>query len=78
MTTRKEPDMSDKHAPAADSSLPLWRRLHTLLRSDGSRDPGQRETDSARMDLGYEAAYALPAGSEGTDSAGATSTDRAG
>ena len=63
--------MSDKHTPAADSSLPLWRRLHTMLRSEGSRDQdGPRETDSARMDLGYEAAYALPAGSERSDDGG--------
>jgi hypothetical protein len=71
--------MSDKHTPAADSSLPLWRRLHTLLRSEGSRDQdGPRETDSARMDLGYEAAYALPAGSEWRDDGASASTDRAG
>ena len=73
--------MSDKHTPAADSSLPLWRRLHTLLRSEGSRDQdGPRETDSARMDLGYEAAYyALPAGSERSDNGGSSAgPDRAG
>lgn len=71
--------MSDKHTPAADSSLPLWRRLHTMLRSEGSRDQdGPRETDSARMDLGYEAAYALPAGSEWRDDGASASTDRAG
>lgn len=72
--------MSDKHTPAADSSLPLWRRLHTMLRSEGSRDQdGPRETDSARMDLGYEAAYALPAGSERSDNGGSSAgPDRAG
>ncbi len=71
--------MSDKHTPAADSSLPLWRRLHTMLRSEGSRDQdGPRETDSARMDLGYEAAYALPAGSERSDNGGSAGPDRAG
>lgn len=71
--------MADKHTPAADSSLPLWRRLHTLLRSEGARDQdGPRETDSARMDLGYEAAYALPAGSEWRDDGASASTDRAG
>ncbi|GAB1434547.1 hypothetical protein ABIC99_003223 [Sphaerotilus sulfidivorans] len=71
--------MSDKHTPAADSSLPLWRRLHTMLRSEGSRDQdGPRETDSARMDLGYEAAYALPAGSERSDDGGSAGPDRAG
>ena len=71
--------MSDKHTPAADSSLPLWRRLHTMLRSEGSRDQdGPRETDSARMDLGYEAAYALPAGSERSEDGGSAGPDRAG
>ncbi|SIR45174.1 hypothetical protein SAMN05421778_110101 [Sphaerotilus natans] len=71
--------MADKHTPAADSSLPLWRRLHTLLRSEDARDQdGPRETDSARMDLGYEAAYALPAGSEWRDDGASASTDRAG
>lgn len=71
--------MSDKHTPAADSSLPLWRRLHTMLRSEGSRDQDSpRETDSARMDLGYEAAYALPAGSERSDNSGSAGPDRAG
>lgn len=72
--------MSDKHTPAADSSLPLWRRLHTMLRSEGSRDQDSpRETDSARMDLGYEAAYALPAGSERSDNGGSSAgPDRAG
>lgn len=71
--------MSDKHTPAADSSLPLWRRLHTMLRSEGARDQdGPRETDSARMDLGYEAAYALPAGSERSDNGGSAGPDRAG
>ncbi len=71
--------MSDKHTPAADSSLPLWRRLHTMLRSEGSRDQDSpRETDSARMDLGYEAAYALPAGSERSDDGGSAGPDRAG
>lgn len=71
--------MSDKHTPAADSSLPLWRRLHTMLRSEGSRDQdGPRETDSARMDLGYEAAYALPARSERSDDGGSAGPDRAG
>ena len=71
--------MSDKHTPAADSSLPLWRRLHTMLRSEGARDQdGPRETDSARMDLGYEAAYALPTGSKWRDDDASASTDRAG
>lgn len=50
--------MSDKHAPAADTSPPLWRRLQRMLRSDGHAASGPVETDTARMDLGYEAAYA--------------------
>lgn len=50
--------MSDRHAVAAPS-LPLWRRLRRWLRSsEGTARAHSMGLDSARMDLGYEAAYA--------------------
>jgi hypothetical protein len=49
--------MSDKKT-CEDTSLPLWRRLHRLMRSNAASADPFAGIDTARMDLGYEAAYA--------------------
>lgn len=55
--------MSDRHA-FATTPLPLWRRLRRWLgTSKGAARSRSTGLDSARMDLGYEAAYA-PASAE--------------
>jgi hypothetical protein len=62
--------MSDRHF-LTDTPLPLWRRLRRWLGSTtGAARSRSSGLDSARMDLGYEAAYAPAA----TDSSFAPSS----
>lgn len=54
--------MSDKQT-CEDTTVPLWRRLRRLIRSDTVHADPFAGPDTAGMDLGYEAAYApCPAG----------------
>jgi hypothetical protein len=49
--------MSDKQT-VEDTTVPLWRRLRRLIRSDTVHADPFAGIDTAGMDLGYEAAYA--------------------
>ncbi|MEY2873166.1 MAG: hypothetical protein RLZZ373_537 [Pseudomonadota bacterium] len=57
------PDRLTLHTP----SMPLWRRLSRWLGSStGAGRSRANGADSARMDLGYEAAYAPIHGDKGS------------
>jgi hypothetical protein len=68
--------MSDKQT-CEDTTVPLWRRLRRLIRSDTVHVDPFAGPDTAGMDLGYEAAYAPgPALAQGCGSETLATEDR--